>query len=76
MANQLKKGTFLRGQEMGRLRIKINIELVHQLRRVGLGWQTIARRYYGYTNQEISWMTLKRRLIEAELAAQEGNNGH
>lgn len=61
---------------MGRLRIKINIELVHQLRRAGLGWRTIARRYYSYTKQDISWMTLKRRLIESELAAQEGNDGH
>ena len=61
---------------MGRLRIKINIELLRRLRRAGLGWRTIARRYYSKTSQEISWMTLKRRLIEAELAAQEGNNGH
>jgi len=61
---------------MGRPRLRINLELLCRLRRAGLGWRTIARRYYSYTKQEISWMTLKRRLIEAELAAQEGNNGH
>ncbi len=61
---------------MGRPRLKINLELLHRLRRAGLGWRTIARRYYSYTKQDISWMTLKRRLIESVLAAQEGNNGH
>lgn len=52
---------------MGRPRVKINLEILRQLRRAGLGWRTIARRYYGMTSQDISWMTLKRRLIEAAL---------
>ena len=60
---------------MGSPRIKsIDLQLIRRLRRAGLGWRTIARRYYSYTKQDISWMTLKRRLIEAELAARESNN--
>ncbi len=60
---------------MGRPRIKeIDLQLVKLLRKLGLGWRRIERRYYAETKQEVSFMTLKRRLIEAELAAQEGNN--
>ena len=61
---------------MGRPQVKINLELLRRLRKLGLGWRRIERRYYTETNQEVSFMTLKRRLIEAELAVQEGNNGH
>ena len=62
---------------MGRPRIKeIDLQLVRLLRKLGLGWRRIERRYYTQTKQEVSFMTLKRRLIEAELAVQEGNNGH
>ena len=60
---------------MGRPPVKINLELLHRLRKLGLGWRCIERRYYTETNQEVSFMTLKRRLIEAQLAAQDGNNG-
>ncbi|MFC2069341.1 hypothetical protein ACFLTP_10115 [Chloroflexota bacterium] len=40
----------------------------------GLGWRTITRLYYSQTKEDISWMTLERRLIEAEFAARESNN--
>ena len=61
---------------MGRPRVKINLELLRRLRRARLGWRRIERRYYSETGVEVSFMTLKRRLIEAELAVQEGNNGN
>jgi len=61
---------------MGRPPVKINLELLHRLRKLGLGWRRIERRYYTETNQEVSFMTLKRRLIEAQLATQDGNNGN
>jgi hypothetical protein len=61
---------------MGRPQVKINLELLRQLRKLGLSWRRIERRYYTETNQEISFMTLKRRLIEAELPVQKGNNNH
>ena len=61
---------------MGRPRVKINLELLRRLRKPGVGWRTLQGLYYHATGQEINWMTLKRRLIEAELAAPEGNNGH
>lgn len=62
---------------MGRPRIKgIDLELFRWLRKLGLGWRPIERRYYSETKREVSFMTLKRRLMEAELAGQEGNNGH
>jgi len=56
--------------------VKINLELLRRLRKLGLGWRRIERRYYTETKQEVSFMTLKRRLIEAELATQDGNNGN
>ncbi len=62
---------------MSRPRVKINLEIIRQLRKGGLGWRTIARRYYRHTKQDINWMTLRRRYIEGELdLAQEqpGNN--
>ena len=65
---------------MGRPRVTIDLELIRQLRRAKpkLGWRTIARRYYSLTQQDINWMTLKRRYIEAELPMlsddQEDNN--
>lgn len=61
---------------MGRPQVKINLELLRWLRKLGLGWRRIERRYYTETGREVSFMTLKRRLIEAELAVQEGNNGN
>ena len=61
---------------MVRPRVRINLELLRRLRKLGLGWRRIERRYYTETNQEVSFMTLKRRLIEAQLAVQEGNNGN
>lgn len=61
---------------MGRPQVKINLELLRRLRKLGLGWRRVERRYFTETKQEVSFMTLKRRFIEAELAAQEGNNGH
>jgi hypothetical protein len=57
---------------MGRPRIKIDLELIRQLRGAGLGWRTIARRYYSQTKQDISWMTLKRRYIKQLSQEQEG----
>ena len=51
---------------MGRPRVKINLELLRRLRREGLGWRTIARRYYSHTKQDINWMTLKGRYMEAD----------
>jgi len=53
---------------MGRPRVKMDVELLRQLRKAGLGWRTIASRYYSLTGQYLSYMTLKRRCIEAELA--------
>ena len=66
---------------MARPRVKnIDLELVHRLRIAGLGWRTIGLRYYSQTRQDISWITLKRRYIEAELIVDEqeelSNNGH
>jgi hypothetical protein len=45
---------------MGRPRAEINLELLRRLRKLGLSWRRIERRYYTETNQEISFMTLKR----------------
>lgn len=64
---------------MGRPRVKLDLELIRQFRRAGLGWRTIARRYYSQTKQDISWITLSRRYIEAELdlaQKQRRNNNH
>lgn len=61
---------------MGRPRLKINLELLCQLRSPGVGWRSLQALYYRETKQDISWMTLKRRYVEAELATQKGNNGH
>lgn len=52
---------------MGRPRVEIDLELVRQLRSAGLGWRTIARRYYALTRQDISWMTLRKHYKEADL---------
>ncbi|MFC2014001.1 hypothetical protein ACFLU8_03890 [Chloroflexota bacterium] len=60
--------------EVGRPPIRISLELLRRLRRAGLCWCTISRRYYSQTKHDINWMTLKRR-YEAELALQEANNG-
>ncbi len=55
---------------MGRPRVKIDlVELIRQLRRAGLWWRTIARRYYSQTRQDISWMTLKTRRCSKAVAA-------
>ena len=61
---------------MGRPRKEIDLQLVRLLRKLGLGWRHIERRYYSETKQEVSFMTLKRRLVEAELAVQHGDDGH
>ena len=54
---------------MGRPRIKgIDLEFIRRLRRAGLDWRTIARRYYSQTKQDISFVTLRRRLVEADTA--------
>jgi hypothetical protein len=51
---------------MGRPRVKgIDLEFVRQLRRLGLGWRTVERHYYAETKQEVSFVTLRRRLMEA-----------
>jgi len=51
---------------MGRPRTRINVLIVAWLRSQGLGWRTIARRYYSLTGRETSWMSLKRRFMEAD----------
>jgi len=45
---------------MDRPRAKIDLEIIRQLRKGGLGWHTIARRYYSQTRQHINWMTMRR----------------
>lgn len=54
---------------MGRPRVEIDMELLRQLRRARaeLGWRRLSRLYYRYTKQDISWMTLRKRYLEAEL---------
>lgn len=62
-------------KEMGRPRLKVNLILMKKFRREGLGLRTVERHYYSETKQEVSFVTLRRRLMEAELTLQEGNNG-
>jgi len=62
---------------MGRPRIKqIDLQLVRLLRKLGLDWHTIERHYYTETKQEVSFMTLKRRYMEAVLALAQEQSAH
>lgn len=65
---------------MGRPRLKINLELLRRLRRENpkLVLRSLARLYYHLTGQDVSFMSVKRALVEVGLAidAQGGNNGH
>lgn len=61
---------------MGRPRVKLDLEILRRLRTVNpkLGWRSLAGSYYLLTGQEVSFMTLKRVSLEAELAARESND--
>ena len=62
----MKKGTSSVRQEVGRHRIKIDLELIKQLCKLGLSWRATARQYFTLTGQEVSFMALWR-FIKAEL---------
>ncbi len=63
---------------MGRPRVELDLEILRLLRTANpeLGWRSLARLYYRLTSQDVSFMTLKRALLEAELVAQESDNSH